>query len=287
MTTSSLATETAAAKHVRVTEHALVVELRDGRSVSVPIEWYPRLAEGRPSERRHWELIGRASAFTGPTSTRTFRLRGCYEVCHPARALHHCSGGGQIAGARPTNEWSRRAQDRESARLIRSADMTLFDSLRKEWETQGIANPQLPTSLDLAAFEARHGIRLPTAVAEYFLRVNGTKEGRFGMEDTDLVSFWHLEQIETLAVVSPGDPTPAASSLFVFADWSIEAHAWAVRLSADVTDATPVMITYGPAQEVASSFEEFLQGYLRREKRVLFPEPRRTGPVDWLRHKLS
>lgn len=58
MTTSSLATETAAAKHVKVTEHTLVVELRDGRSVSVPIEWYPRLAEGRPSERRRWELIG-------------------------------------------------------------------------------------------------------------------------------------------------------------------------------------------------------------------------------------
>ena len=58
MTTSSLATETAAAKHVKVTAQALVVELRDGRSVSVPIEWYPRLAEGRPSERRRWELIG-------------------------------------------------------------------------------------------------------------------------------------------------------------------------------------------------------------------------------------
>ncbi len=58
MTTSNLATETATATHVKVTERALVVELRDGRSVSVPIEWYPRLAEGRPSERRHWELIG-------------------------------------------------------------------------------------------------------------------------------------------------------------------------------------------------------------------------------------
>ena len=45
MTTSSLATETAAAKHVKVTEHALVVELRDGRSVSVPIELVP--AAGR------------------------------------------------------------------------------------------------------------------------------------------------------------------------------------------------------------------------------------------------
>src|ERR1700730_9219863 len=58
MTTSSLATEAAAAKNVKVTEDALIVGLRDGRSVSVPIEWYPRLGEGRPNERRHWELIG-------------------------------------------------------------------------------------------------------------------------------------------------------------------------------------------------------------------------------------
>jgi len=58
MTTSGLATEAAAAKRVRVTDEALIVELRDGRSVSVPLKWYPRLAEGRPSERRKWELIG-------------------------------------------------------------------------------------------------------------------------------------------------------------------------------------------------------------------------------------
>ena len=58
MTISSPATETATAKHVRVTEGTLVVELVDGRTVSVPIEWYPRLAEGRPSERRKWRLIG-------------------------------------------------------------------------------------------------------------------------------------------------------------------------------------------------------------------------------------
>jgi hypothetical protein len=149
--------------------------------------------------------------------------------------------------------------------------MTLIDSLRQEWEAQGIANPQLPTSIDLAAFEARHGVHVPAVIAEYFLRVNGTKEGRLRMEDTDLISFWHLDQIETLATVSPGDPTPGAGNLFVFADWSIEAHTWAVRLSADVTDATLVVITYGPAQEVASSFEEFLEGYLRRQNRVLFP----------------
>src|SRR3989304_3843636 len=57
MTTSSLATETAA-KSARVTARALIVELQDGRTVSVPLQWYPRLAHGSPSERQQWELIG-------------------------------------------------------------------------------------------------------------------------------------------------------------------------------------------------------------------------------------
>jgi hypothetical protein len=56
MSTSNLATETAT--NVKVTAETLIVELRDGRTVSVPVRWYPRLAEGTPAERRRWELIG-------------------------------------------------------------------------------------------------------------------------------------------------------------------------------------------------------------------------------------
>ena len=48
----------AAARNVLVTDEALIVELRDGRVVSVPIGWYPRLAEASATERRRWELIG-------------------------------------------------------------------------------------------------------------------------------------------------------------------------------------------------------------------------------------
>lgn len=58
MTTSSLATETPLAIDVKVTTDALVVDLQDGRVVSVPLAWYPRLAEGTLRERRRWELIG-------------------------------------------------------------------------------------------------------------------------------------------------------------------------------------------------------------------------------------
>jgi hypothetical protein len=58
MSTSSLGIETALAKSARVTAQALVVELRDGRTVSVPLEWYPRLVHGSPRERNRLELIG-------------------------------------------------------------------------------------------------------------------------------------------------------------------------------------------------------------------------------------
>ena len=58
MSTSSLKIETVLAKSARVTARALVVELRDGRTVSVPLQWYPRLAHGSPREQDQWELIG-------------------------------------------------------------------------------------------------------------------------------------------------------------------------------------------------------------------------------------
>jgi hypothetical protein len=51
-------TDTAFAKDVRLTADTLTVVLRDGRRVSVPIDWYPRLAEATPAERRRWKLIG-------------------------------------------------------------------------------------------------------------------------------------------------------------------------------------------------------------------------------------
>jgi hypothetical protein len=58
MTTSSLATDIPVATDVKVTDDVLVVALQDGRAVSVPLAWYPRLMAGTPAERRRWELIG-------------------------------------------------------------------------------------------------------------------------------------------------------------------------------------------------------------------------------------
>ncbi|MDH3643848.1 MAG: DUF2442 domain-containing protein [Gammaproteobacteria bacterium] len=44
----------------------LIVELRDGRSISVPVSWYPRLEHASPVERSHWELLGSGSGIRWP-----------------------------------------------------------------------------------------------------------------------------------------------------------------------------------------------------------------------------
>lgn len=46
------------AMHVTVTEDKLIVDLADGRSLGIPLAWYPRLVHGTPEERQHWQLLG-------------------------------------------------------------------------------------------------------------------------------------------------------------------------------------------------------------------------------------
>lgn len=41
-----------------VTDDALSVDLDDGRTVVVPLGWFPRLAQAHASERENWRLIG-------------------------------------------------------------------------------------------------------------------------------------------------------------------------------------------------------------------------------------
>jgi hypothetical protein len=46
---------------VTISSDTLSVELSDGRSISVPLAWYPRLSHASPPERKRWRLVGRGS----------------------------------------------------------------------------------------------------------------------------------------------------------------------------------------------------------------------------------
>lgn len=45
-------------QQVRVEDNALVVELQDGRTLSVPPVYFPRLLHGTPEERQDFRFIG-------------------------------------------------------------------------------------------------------------------------------------------------------------------------------------------------------------------------------------
>ena len=45
-------------KDARVTEDSLSVDLVDGRTITVPLVWFPRLLNASPEQRSHWELAG-------------------------------------------------------------------------------------------------------------------------------------------------------------------------------------------------------------------------------------
>ena len=47
------------AQSVKITDDTLSVELSDGRTISVPLAWFPRLLHATREERNNWRLIGK------------------------------------------------------------------------------------------------------------------------------------------------------------------------------------------------------------------------------------
>ena len=72
----SSATETIAAVDVEVTDDSLSVELADGRNISVPLGWYPRLAQATPLERGDWQLTGGGSGIHWPAVDEDVSIAG-------------------------------------------------------------------------------------------------------------------------------------------------------------------------------------------------------------------
>jgi Protein of unknown function (DUF2442) len=66
MSTLSAGVKAAKAQRVVITDDALIVDLSDGRTVSVPLAWFPRLLHGTVREQNHWQLIGNGEGIHWP-----------------------------------------------------------------------------------------------------------------------------------------------------------------------------------------------------------------------------
>lgn len=78
MSTSQLPNDVAdaRARRVQVTDDALIVDLVDGRTISVPLSWYPRLAHGSVAERSHWRFIGEGEGIHWPALDEDISIDG-------------------------------------------------------------------------------------------------------------------------------------------------------------------------------------------------------------------
>jgi hypothetical protein len=54
------------AVQVCTSDDALTVQFNDGRTISVPLHWYPRLEHATSDERQNWELIGNGTGIHWP-----------------------------------------------------------------------------------------------------------------------------------------------------------------------------------------------------------------------------
>src|SRR5262249_42431947 len=99
------------------------------------------------------------------------------------------------------------------------------------WERQGIQNRNTATEEDIAAFEQKYDVKLAPIVRSYFCELNGTNEGKLGMDDLHLIGFWHLDQVRPMSEECPEYVTADETRLFMFADYSIWGAGYAIRLA--------------------------------------------------------
>jgi hypothetical protein len=94
-------------KNVKVTADMLNVELSDGRTITTPLAWFPRLQHGTAKERNYWRFIGRGEGIHWPDLDEDISIEGLV----PGEP----SGESQQSSAR----WLKKRRKRKRNRLVR------------------------------------------------------------------------------------------------------------------------------------------------------------------------
>ena len=158
------------------------------------------------------------------------------------------------------------------------------ETLKRFWLRQGIKLNAGASEAELAAFEREYNVRLPKDLRDYFATVNGFDGSEHWMTDENVITFLSLDEVKPLNEYWSPD-VPDADSYFVFADYSISAHVYAIRLLNGSVNGNTVVVAYdGKPVEIAGSFAEFAERYLEDNKAVLFPQPQAQQSAEPDRH---
>jgi len=74
---STLAVELRPQAHsIKCTDDSLIVELVDGRTISAPLIWFPRLAQASKKQLNNWELLGDGEGIRWPEVDEDLSIHG-------------------------------------------------------------------------------------------------------------------------------------------------------------------------------------------------------------------
>lgn len=151
MSISAIEIDVPNAESVTVTEDTLSVDLSDGRTISVPLSWFPRLVHATSAERRNWRLIGKGHGIHWPDIDEDISVEGL--------VAGRASGESQTSfkkwldqrSSRQTNRYSGQRKDRreyrqrllnirvspgEAKKILRMVDHKKYlDALDTHWQT--------------------------------------------------------------------------------------------------------------------------------------------------------
>ena len=108
MSTSPTEADAKTADNVRITRDSIVVDLSDGRTIKIPLSWYPRLQRGTAKERENWRLIGAGKGIHWPDLDEDVSVEGLL--------------AGRASGESPSsfNKWSASRPKRQPNKRLQS-----------------------------------------------------------------------------------------------------------------------------------------------------------------------
>lgn len=64
------------AHNLEISDDTLSVDLTDGRTIQVPLDWFPTLRRATPEQRKHWRLIGSGVGIHWPDLDEDLSVKG-------------------------------------------------------------------------------------------------------------------------------------------------------------------------------------------------------------------
>ena len=127
MPTSTSELAATRAVDVKVTDDALTVQLEDGRTLAVPLVWYPRLLHGTKRERARWRFIGRGVGIHWPSLDEDISIDGLLAGRRSGESQHSLKRWFETrTSARPNKRMQPRRARRAAADTQRWASMKWY-----------------------------------------------------------------------------------------------------------------------------------------------------------------